>query len=133
VAKQRKRKYQGAKKPTKKAGDGKGPGRPTRKTPEIVEIILECLRAGLHVETTCGYAKIDKGSYYRWLESDKDFSTQVAFARSEAIISLSEQVKREDPKFILKNLAPKLYRDKIETEHSSTEPFKVIIEDYTDE
>lgn len=122
--------------PKKVKGDGRGPGRPTRKTPEIVEILLKCLSAGFHVETACGYAKIDKQTFYNWLESDKDFSTQVDFARSQAVMRLAQKVENADPQGawkLLKNIAPRLYRDKIEHEHGGPDgapEIKMVIEDY---
>jgi hypothetical protein len=95
-------------------------GRPTKKTPEIVDILLKCFRLGLHVETACAFAKINKTSFYTWLRNDPDFSTQVDFSKSQVIIELTQEVRKQDaqgPWKLLKNLAPNLYKDRIETEH----------------
>ena len=102
-------------------------GAPTKKTTEIVDILLKCLTAGFHVETACGYAKINKTTFYNWLEKDRDFSTQVAYAKAGAVMRLAQAVERDDPWKILKNIAPKLYRDKIEfqREADSTVIFNV--------
>lgn len=130
MAKAKKKK---TKRKTKKTGEG--PGRPTKKTPEIVEILMQCLKEGLHVETACAYAKINKQTFYNWLKEDENFSTQIEFAKSEAIRMLSMSVRNDDPWKILKNLAPKLYRDKIDhgLEGSDGGPIKLIVEDYREE
>lgn len=111
------------------------PGRPTRKTPEIVDILLKCLSWGLHIQTACAYAKIDRKTFYNWLESDDDFSTQVEFAQSQAIISLAQEVRSHDPQGpwkLLKNVAPDRYKDKIEQEVTGKdgEPLKLEVYDY---
>lgn len=110
----------------------RGVGRPTRKTNEIVEILLSCIRSGFHIETACGYAKINKQTFYNWLDKDKDFSTQVDFAKSESVMRLAQRVAEEDPWKILKNIAPRLYRDKIEQEISGKDgsPLTLVVKDY---
>lgn len=123
-------------KPKKPKPKKDGPGAPTKKTQAIVDILLQCLSSGFHVETACGYAKINKTSFYKWLDNDKDFSTQVEFARSGAIMRLAQKVERDDPQGawkLLKNVAPKLYRDKIDhgLEGKDGEAINIIIKDYT--
>jgi hypothetical protein len=72
------------------------------------------------------------------LDSDKDFSTQVSFAKSGAIMRLAQKVENNDPQGpwkLLKNVAPHLYRDRIEQELTGKdgEPIKIVIEDYREE
>ena len=109
-------------------------GRPTKKITTVVDIILTELEAGQHVETACHLANVSKDAFYDWCERDPDFATKVHYARSKAIARLHNLVEIDDPKFILKNLAPKLYRDRIEQEISGADggPIKLIVEDYRD-
>ena len=65
-------------------------------------------------------------------------STQVDFAKSQAVMRLAAKVEHDDPAGawkLLKNVAPRLYRDKIENEVTGKDggPVKVIIEDYRED
>ena len=43
-------------------------GRPTKLTPEVQQVIIEGLEHGMHQESACSRAGINKTTYYRWLE-----------------------------------------------------------------
>jgi len=101
----------------RKPREGSNPvGRPNKRTPEIVNILITCISKGLHVKTACGLAKIAESVFYEWLKKDVSFQSQINYARGAAVLRLHEKVEQQDPKFILKNLEPHLYRDKIEYE-----------------
>ena len=121
--------------PYKKKNDGHGPGRPTKKTPEIVEILMNSIAQFGHIELACGHAQIDRQTFYNWLNSDADFSTQIEYAKTLCGMRLAQKVEKEDPQGpwkLLKNVWPKLYRDRIEQqlEGPDGEPIEIRVVDY---
>ena len=121
--------------PRKVAGDGPGPGRPTKKTPELVEVLLRALETFGHAELACGYAQIDEKTYYNWLNSDSIFSSQVRLSKAKCAMRLAQKVEKDDPSGpckMLKNVAPKLYKDKIDAELSGPDgkEIKITVTDY---
>lgn len=109
-------------------------GRPTKKDPEVVKIIMGALREGLHVETACELAKISKQTFYSWVKADDIFMTQVEYAKAMAIYELQKEVRKGDPWKILKNLTNR-YNDKIQQEITGGGggAIKLIVEDYREE
>lgn len=57
-------------------------GRPTIYSSTIVEILDESFKLGCTVEQACAYAKIDKKTYYNWIDTNPEFSTKMEFARN---------------------------------------------------
>jgi len=56
-------------------------GRPTKYSEVIVDKLEEVFKLGGTIEQACAYAGIDKGSYYKWIELYKDFSTRIERAK----------------------------------------------------
>lgn len=112
--------------------NAKGAGRPTLKTPSIVEVLLNNRRLGLSPTTCSNIAGVDVTTVYYWIKTDPDFSAKWNNAGSEMIRRLHVDVAKKEPWKILKNLEPSYYRDRIEQEISGIdgEPLKLVIEDY---
>jgi hypothetical protein len=86
-------------------------GAKSKKTPERVAILLQCLTEGMPLDRSCDFAEIDRKTAYRWMWEDRDFATQVRFARSTAIKTLVGLVQVKDPWKILRSLDPKNFND----------------------
>lgn len=109
-----------------------GAGRPTKKTKEVIEILLDCFNRGLNVKTACHLANIDEGTFCKWKQKDQNFATQINYAKATKVKQLHARVELDDPKFILKNMEPSLYRDKIDAELTGKdgESIEMVVRDY---
>ena len=52
-------------------------GRKTKLTPEVQDLIVEGINAGLTLELTCARAGVDPATFYRWLEKGEAAQTGV--------------------------------------------------------
>jgi len=93
----------------------------TKKTPATVEVLLKCLEAGMPVDRSCDFAKIDRKTFYNWIAKDKELSTRVRFARAKVIKSLVGMVAIKDPWKILRSLDPKNFNDQVTLFHGEHE------------
>lgn len=59
-------------------------GRNSIVTVDVVAKLTEAFRLGFSDTDACHYADIDRSTYYRHLESDGDFATQMASAKNYA-------------------------------------------------
>lgn len=59
-------------------------GRPTKRTPETEQRIIDAVRAGNYIEVAATYAGISKQTLYAWRESFPDFSDALEKALAEA-------------------------------------------------
>lgn len=59
-------------------------GRPTKKTDEMVAKLDSIFKVGGTVEEASSYAGINKTTYYRWLEQDDAFATEMEAAQHYA-------------------------------------------------
>jgi hypothetical protein len=59
----------------------KSPGRPTKKTTEIVGKLIDAFHDDATIEQACYYSGIDKSTYYEWLKEDDSFSYEMAKAQ----------------------------------------------------
>lgn len=117
----------------KQSRPGSNPmGRPTKINDELIKILESCFSDGLHIKTACGIARITEQTFHNWCAKFPTFLAKMTYARAVAILQLNREVKKTDPKFVMKNLEPHLYRDRIETEISGRdgEPIKLIVKDY---
>jgi hypothetical protein len=57
-------------------------GRKTVITESVVAKLTEAFRMGYNDEEACQYADIDRSTYYRHLQTDLDFATQIASAKN---------------------------------------------------
>jgi hypothetical protein len=114
-----------------------GKGRPTKKTPELLEILLSRL-----VECDSGLEGVCKAAdmphfvtVYRWLEQDEDFRKAYVRAREtladvQAFRAVAAAVDCEDAamarvqldarKWLAAKLDSKRYGDKLQQEHTGT-------------
>lgn len=56
-------------------------GRPTKITPEVVEKLEQCFMDGATIHEACNVVKIDRATYYRRLNDDKEFATKMSDAQ----------------------------------------------------
>jgi hypothetical protein len=65
-------------------------GRPSKRTPEVKQMILEALRGGNYLETAAAYAGVHRSTLNRWMNEDdpefQDFRDAVEKARADAIV-----------------------------------------------
>lgn len=61
-------------------------GRPTSLNPDTVAKLCEALRLGSSIQTACHYAKVNRSTFYRHLETDGDFATKIEAARDYLIM-----------------------------------------------
>ena len=47
-------------------------GRRTKCTPEVTEVMAECVKLGMPISDACKYAVIDEKSHYRWMRDGED-------------------------------------------------------------
>lgn len=66
-------------------GRGKGGGRPTVMTKEVVGLLRTALSNDLTIEEACSVAKISKDSYYERLKKDPKFADQMASAKLQPV------------------------------------------------
>jgi len=61
-------------------------GRPTKMNEELVVKLESIFKIGGTIDEACSYALIDRATYYRWLEDNKDFATKMESAQHYADI-----------------------------------------------
>lgn len=69
------------------------PGRPTKKTPEMIERICDGIRAGLFAETVCAANGIDYGTHYRWMREDPAYRQTVREAEMTLQLLLLDVIR----------------------------------------
>jgi len=69
-------------------------GRPTKLNDDLVVKLESIFKIGGTVEEACSYALINKTTYYRWLEENKDFATKMNSAQHYADIMAKKVVVR---------------------------------------
>jgi hypothetical protein len=79
---------------TKKKAAPKKMGRPTVRTPEIVEALLDHLEQGKHVPEFCREHGVSRRSISRWQAADPELSAQIARAREAGTEVLEEEYAR---------------------------------------
>ena len=56
-------------------------GRPTKKTPAVVNKLISALKMGATITQACQYARISTVSFYAWLDADEAFLMEVEAAQ----------------------------------------------------
>lgn len=77
----------------KKKAVNKG-GRPSERTKAVVAKLEAAFQNGMNITQACRYAKIDRVTYYRWLDADEEFSNKMDEAQ-EFLIVKAKQVLAE--------------------------------------
>lgn len=87
---------------------------PSKKVPDVIGIILQCLEDGMPVKRACQYAQIHPDTFYGWCEKDSSFRLKADFAKSAAIRRLIKKQEDKDPWKILKNIDSEHFKDEQE-------------------
>lgn len=105
--------------------DKKKRGRPTLKTQDRMDIILDALRKAMPMKRACEFAMLDPTTVYRWMEKDKDFAAKANYSKAHAIQALIVGVAKKDPWKLLKNLDSEHFKEHLELE--LTPPRRLVI------
>ena len=69
-------------------------GRPTSLTPDTVAKLCEAMRLGMSIQTACHYAKVNRSTFYRHLETDGDFATKIEAAQDYLVLIASALIHK---------------------------------------
>lgn len=107
-------------------------GRPTKKTDERRNIILNEIQQVPINKIACQAAKIDPKTLERWLADDPEFCLEFQYFKSIGQRKLIDDVSRQDPHKILKASDRETFADSVQHEVGGKggEPIKIIIEEY---
>lgn len=86
-------------------------GRPTKKLPEAVKLLLDTLRDGAPISTACDIAGIDRQTFYNWIDKDAAFSAMARGARAFAVMHLIKLQRIKDPWKLLRSIDPENFKD----------------------
>jgi len=67
-------------------------GRPTKRTPERVALILQVLRSGGTIAAAAGYAEVSARQVYRWAATDVSFRHAIEKAGGDAEVRFTTAV-----------------------------------------
>lgn len=84
-----------AKKPkAKKSPKVKLPhGRPTKRTPQVEELILAGLRSGAMLAPTCRLVGVNPSTVWDWAQADPGFSQRLARAREDGELVIEAEIR----------------------------------------
>lgn len=71
---------------------GKKMGRPTKRTPQVVELLERCLRVGLDYRTASDFVGIDESTLRRWRDADPELCATLKKALAEAKVAMSSKL-----------------------------------------
>ncbi len=54
-------------------------------TPELVNQLIEYIKAGNYIQTACDVVGISKETFYKWIKNKSDFSDAIKKAEAQAI------------------------------------------------
>ncbi len=101
-------------------------GRPSKKTPEIVNKLIEAFHDDATIEQACYIAGITKPTYYDWLKEDEVFSYEMSKAQEYLMViskrTLRKAVEKGDEKTaleIIKRREKHRYSERTETDITS--------------
>ena len=114
-------------------------GRKTKLTPEVQDIIVDGINAGLTLGLTCARAGVARSTFYDWLEKGEaaksgalmEFSDTVSRARADSAIRLVSQITLQAPTdwraaaFLLERRFPDDYGKRSEVTGKDGGPVKV--------
>jgi transposase-like protein len=96
--------------------------------------IYKSLSLGNSVAAACRSARINRSTYYRWLDADEEFKKAVADAIEEGTDRLEDEAKRRAMKqsdtliiFLLKARRPDKYKDRVENQHTGRDGGPIVI------
>ena len=114
-------------------------GRKTKLTPEVQEIIVDGINAGLTLVLTCARAGVTYATFYRWLEKGEaaksgvfcEFFDAVSRAKADSALRLVSQITLQAPTdwraaaFLLERRFPDDYGKRSEVTGKDGGPVKV--------
>ena len=114
-------------------------GRKTKLTPEVQELIVDGINAGLTFGLTCARAGVNPATFYRWLEKGEaaksgvfcEFCDTVSRARADSAMRLVSQITLQAPTdwraaaFLLERRFPDDYGKRSELTGKDGGPVKV--------
>jgi hypothetical protein len=77
-------------------------GRPSKRTPEVVEQIVASIKSGSFAHVAASAAGIHRATFYRWMDEDEDFRDKVEAAASHARGIAEASVFRDKPEVWLR-------------------------------
>ena len=106
--------------------------RPTKLTPEVQDLIVDGINAGLTFRLTCARVGVNPGTFYRWLESMyREFYEAVERAKADSALRLVSQITLQAltdwraAAFILERRFPDDYGRRTEVTGKDGGPVKV--------
>ena len=114
-------------------------GRPTKLTPEVQDLIVDGINAGLTFGLTCARAGVNPATFYRWLEKGEtaksgvysEFCDTVSRAKADSALRLVSQITLQAPTdwraaaFLLERRFPDDYGKRSEITGKDGGPVKV--------
>ena len=114
-------------------------GRPTKLTPEVQDLIVDGINAGLTFGLTCARAGVNPATFYRWLEKGEtaksgvysEFCDTVSRAKADSAMRLVSQITLQAPTdwraaaFLLERRFPDDYGKRSEITGKDGGPVKV--------
>ena len=114
-------------------------GRKTKLTPEVQELIVDGINAGLTLGLTCARAGVNPATFYRWLEKGEaaksgvfcEFCDTVSRAKADSAMRLVSQITLQAPTdwraaaFLLERRFPDDYGKRTEVTGKDGGPVKV--------
>jgi hypothetical protein len=70
-----------------------GRGRPTKRTPDARQKVLEAIKKGLPIKVACGLSGISEDTFARWNKDDPDFALAVAQAEATPIAESVDTIR----------------------------------------
>ena len=113
--------------------------RPTKLTPEVQELIVDGINAGLTFRLTCARAGVNPSTFYRWLDQGeaaktgryREFCEAVERAKADSALRLVSQITLQAPTdwraaaFMLERRFPDDYGKRTEVTGRDGRPVKV--------
>ena len=116
-------------------------GRPSKYDPKYCEIAREFMRDGYSVTALAGHIGVARSSIFKWAEENPDFSDALKTGQARAAlwwektlrnVALTGEGNASAAIFGVKNRSSEDWKDKIETDHTSSDgslaPTRIIIE-----
>lgn len=108
-------------------------GRPTKKTKEIVQKLVDAFKRDYTVEEACSYAGIGKVAFYDWLKKDEKFANEIEAAKyyllqaakNTIAAKIANEKDDELSKWFLERRAKKLYSLRQEITGEDGEALKI--------
>ena len=114
-------------------------GRPTKLTPDVQELIVDGINAGLTYGMSCARAGVDTATFYRWLEKGevaksgvfREFCDAISRAKADSALRLVSQITLQAPAdwraaaFMLERRFPDDYGKRTEVTGKDGGPVKV--------